>query len=507
MAEFGLIERFKIAWATFRRLGGVELPDTGRSSVETVGASMSAYLESFGSISPVINFEMLKVLKCFSLYNPDFTQYIANVVNLGNPGHQLAVEAANDSIAESAVARLNEASARIYRQGVGVDGLINQYLTSLTWSGAISSEDVVNFAGGRVEKVVLVPVEQIRFRYNKDTDNYDAYQRATNLLQRPENHSPLGLIPLNPETYRYYALSTVENSPYAKPPGSAAIDAILDGQKPIMDNIRFVAKKFGLLGLVAVSVTPPRRNPGETEPEYNARAKTYLQSISKSLDGNFNKGLVATFADQKVEHTRVATDAGGVYELNRLSEEQVFSGLGTYPAFHGRTDSTTETFADVVYYLLTAQVGNMQRVVKRRQERTYMLDLRLGGIDVDSVSLNFNKAHSRNALQEAQTEEQRFNTVLEKVKVGLITPDEGARELGEENWFDEEKIFGDAMPPAVPVTNQDNKQQKRTLTLVFNKQTQQYRYQPERIELIGSGAEREDDERVLPFIKKKAHQA
>jgi hypothetical protein len=309
MAEFGLIERFKIAWATFRRLGGVELPDTGRSSVETVGASMSAYLESFGSISPVINFEMLKVLKCFSLYNPDFTQYIANVVNLGNPGHQLAVEAANDSIAESAVARLNEASARIYRQGVGVDGLINQYLTSLTWSGAISSEDVVNFAGGRVEKVVLVPVEQIRFRYNKDTDNYDAYQRATNLLQRPENHSPLGLIPLNPETYRYYALSTVENSPYAKPPGSAAIDAILDGQKPIMDNIRFVAKKFGLLGLVAVSVTPPRRNPGETEPEYNARAKTYLQSISKSLDGNFNKGLVATFADQKVEHTRVATDA------------------------------------------------------------------------------------------------------------------------------------------------------------------------------------------------------
>jgi DNA phosphorothioation-dependent restriction protein DptG len=56
----------------------------------------------------------------------------------------------------------------------------------------------------------------------------------------------------------------------------------------------------------------------------------------------------------------------------------------------------------------------MQRVVKRRQERTYMLDLRLGGIDVDSVSLNFNKAHSRNALQEAQTEEQRFQTVLEK---------------------------------------------------------------------------------------------
>jgi hypothetical protein len=149
---------------------------------ETIGRRCRPISQSFGSISPVINFEMLKVLKCFSLYNPDFTQYIANVVNLGNPGHQLAVDAKSDAIAEAAVNRLNEASARIYRQGVGVDGLINQYLTSLTWSGAISSEDVVNFAAGRVEKVVIVPVEQIRFRYNKDTDNYDPYQRAVNLL-------------------------------------------------------------------------------------------------------------------------------------------------------------------------------------------------------------------------------------------------------------------------------------------------------------------------------------
>jgi hypothetical protein len=73
------------------------------------------------------------------------------------------------------------------------------------------------------------------------------------------------------------------------------------------------------------------------------------------------------------------TRRAGVYELNRMSEEQVFSGMGTYPAFHGRTDSTTETFADVVYYMLTAQVANMQRVVKRRQELTYMLDLGSAG--------------------------------------------------------------------------------------------------------------------------------
>ena len=348
MADMGFMERLRIAWATFRRLGGIELPDNGRSSEETIGSAMSAFLQSFGSISPVVNFEMLKTLKCFWLYNPDFSQYIANIVNLGNPGHQLSVEAASDAIAEKAVARLNEASSRIYRIGVGVDGLLNQYLTSVAWSGAISSEDVINFAANRVEKVVLVPVEQIRFRYNKDTDAYDPYQQAYNLMNRPRTSDPIGMIPLNAETYRYYALQTVENSPYAKPPATAAVDAILEGQKPIMDNIRFMARKIGLLGLVAVSVVPPPRKPNETEAEFNARSQAYLSNVTKALDGNFNKGLVATYRDQKVEHTSVSEGATGVYDLNRLSEEQVFSGTATFPAVHGRTDSTTETFADVV---------------------------------------------------------------------------------------------------------------------------------------------------------------
>jgi hypothetical protein len=39
------------------------------------------------------------------------------------------------------------------------------------------------------------------------------------------------------------------------------------------------------------------------------------------------------------------------------------------------------------------------------------------------------------------------------------------------------------MPPSGAGANQDNKQQKRTLTLVFDKASQKYRYQPERIEL------------------------
>lgn len=497
------VDRVKIAWDTFRRLGGIELPDAGRSSDESLGRSMSAFMAGFGSVSPVIDFEMLKVLKCLWLYNPDFSQYIANVVNLGNPGHQLSVEARNDATIDQAINRLNESSSRIYLHGVGVDGLLNQYLTSVAWSGAVSSEDVVNFAARRVEKVVLVPVEQIRFRYNKDLDTYDPYQQTSIFARRDGNTSSFGLLPLNQETYKYYALSTVENSPYAKPPGTAAVEPIVEAQKPLMENIRYMAQKFGLLGLVTASVVPPSKKPNETDAEYQMRAKAYLSSITKSLEGNFNKGLLVTYRDQKLEHTSVSENAKGVYDVNRISEEQVFSGMAAMPGFHGRTDSTTETFADVVYYLLTAQVGNMQRVVKRRHERTCRLDLRLGGIEVDSVSLAFDKAHSRNAKAEAETDEIKLRTVIEKVKSGLIDADAGAQELGEESWHDVELLFG-VQNPAEPAASSQSL--KKIVRISFDKSSQRYKPTKNVPVQIWSGDPGDAADNVVP-IKKKAQRA
>jgi hypothetical protein len=180
------------------------------------------------------------------------------------------------------------------------------------------------------------------------------------------------------------------------------------------------------------------------------------------------------------------------------------------PGFHGRTDATTETFADVVYYLLTAQVANMQRIVKRRQERTYMLDLRLGGIDVDAVSLAFNKAHSRNGLNEAQTEDQKFKTVLAKVEKGLITPDEGAQELGYDSWFDAELVtavadgFANAKQSQGRSFSRDN---KKTVRLSYNSQTRRYEYRPEVLQLSSGDEDDDTADNVVPILKKKALRA
>jgi hypothetical protein len=500
-----MFDRLKAAWAALRRIDGMELPDAGRSSVEPLSDRLNSLLNGLGSVSPIIDFQMLACLKQLWLFNPDLSQYVSNLVNLGNTGHQVTVDAANSSRAEATINRINESASRIYTNGAGVDGLINAYISQIAWSGALSSEDVVNFAARRVEQVVLVPVEQIRFQLIDD--KYRPFQQSGFGLGLSIN--ALGRIPLNEFTYHYYALQTVENSPYAKPPATAAVDDLTGPQTDAKANIKYIVKKLGLLGLVSVAVAPPRQKPNEDETQFNSRAQAYLARVRKALDGSFMRGLLVHFLGQQVNHSNVASDARGSSEIFRVIEEQVMSGLAMQPAFFGRTDSTTETYAGVVYNLLTAQVGNIQRLPKRRQEATYRLDLRLAGIEVDGVSLSFNRPHVLKPLEDAQAEQIRVQTALIKARAGIISPDQAAQEMGYDSAFDPELI---SSHPDVANSLQRMKVgagralDLMTATFRFDRSAQRYRFVPQRIELNGDPVEAETYVPVHKFaaLKKKA---
>ena len=175
------------------------------------------------------------------------------------------------------------------------------------------------------------------------------------------------------------------------------------------------------------------------------------------------------------------------------------SGLGMQPAFFGRTDSTTETYADVVYRLLLALVSNIQRLAKRRQEATYRLDLRTRRLAIDGVSLQFNKAYARDPLKEAQAEEAHVRTVILKAEKGIISPDDAARELGYESAFDAE-LLSQAPQFASSLRALNGPGHSTTpLKFRFDVQAQRYRYEPARLELA-----HDSEGKVLPLAKKKA---
>lgn len=421
--------------AAAQRAGGIELPPDGRSSIECdLSTIINRYVGYVGGVGSEIDFDVLRCLKRLWCSNPDFSQYVANIVNLGNPGHQLMIDAATGARAEAALKRLNAAAARIYQNAAGVDGLINAYLAQVAWSGALSSEDVVDLTARCVRQVVIVPVEQIRFRYLDG--EYRPFQQPGGLVPIARSTDGAGMVELNRDTYHYYALQTIENSPYAKPPATAAVGILTGPQTDAIDNIKFIAKKLGILGLVSVSVTPPPRIGNEADHDYQPRAKKYLAQVREVLDQSFHKGLLVTYRDQKVEHANVASDASGAYDIFRIIEEQAMSGLAMPPAFFGRTDSTTETYAEVVYHLLLAQIENIQRLAKRRQEATYRLDLRLGGIEIAGLSVQFNRAAARNPVDQARAQQVRVQTAIEKVRAGFISADQAAQELGYEAAFD-----------------------------------------------------------------------
>lgn len=505
MTELSFWQRLQIAWASFRGVGGFDLPDLGRSSEENLTNSISGYLNRFSTISPIVNFEMLECLRNFWIFNPDFSQYVSNIQNLGNTGHQVVVDAASDAQAEAALKRINETAARIYKNGAGVDGLFNAYFAQIAWSGALSSEDVVDFKGKRIAQTVIVPVLQIRFKFDDELQEYVPYQRSMN-YSKQNRLREFGLIRLHPATYRYFALQTIENSPYAKPPGSAAVDVITNSQKPILENIQYIAKKLGLMGLFSANVASPPKKPNETVEEHHKRSSVYLKAVAARIEQYVSKGLLVGFKDQTFEHTDISGGARGVYDLNRISEEQVMSGLAMQPAFFGRTDSTTETYADVVYNLLLAQVQNIQRLVKRRQEQTYRLDFRLGGIEVEGVSIKFNRTFSRNRIQEAQATETELRIAVTKAEKGIISADEAAQELGYESAHDP-AILEENVSLAIALRNlrwADKKVQ--SFAFRFDKDSQKYKILPSQINIGGTdqtGAENFSETNIVPFDQKK----
>lgn len=463
---------------SLRRYQGLELPDAGRSSVEdTLPSVMGRALSQFGGLQPEISFECLALLKQLMVWNPLMSQFVENIKNLGNTGHQVMVDAASASVAETAVKRINETAARLWQHGAGVDGLINQYFSDIAWSGALSSEDEVNFRAARVEKVVIVPVEQIRFTW--DGQNYLPHQLPKHALAF--ERGTLGMIPLSAETYRYFALSTVGNSPYAKPPATAAIEDLSGPYADGKANLKAILKKYGLLGFAAMQVTAPPKKANETDDEYNRRAKSYLGKMRDAVAAIWQQGLLLMFRDQKIDFHSVTANAQGVREIFEIIEGQVFNGFGMQPSLFGRVHSTTETFADVVWSQLDAQVTNVRRLPKRRMERTYTLDLTLAGIAVNGVTVKFNRTPSRNALKEAQADQTKVQIALAKAKAGIISADQAAQELGYDSAFDADLLS--AQPEVAAELTALRAGGRFTATFHFDRSAGRYRFQPPRIEL------------------------
>lgn len=468
-----------------RELKSSDLP-TGRVSVEETSLTelLNSFITDYTATQAKFPIDLLEVMQNLSLANPDVSQMVENIVQLGNTGHNVVVTASESQQAR-VMDEISNIAKTVFSSFGGIDGFINSVLGQVARGGAGSVEWVVEQRLRGLSRVVFVPLQTIRFFLDREAGYYEPYQKLADY-----NLGKVGYIELNTNTYQYVALQLLDNSPYAVPPILAALEPIMI-QRDIIKNFRFVAKKLGLLGFVTFLLKAPMRIPGEEESAYLNRCQMYLRDQAEMIKHNYRDGLALGFKDNfEVQHSSLMGSAQGASEIFTQVEQQVFSGLKTDPALHGRSYSTTETYAGVVYEKMLSSLTNYQRLVASILEYGYKLHLSLLGLQYEDLYVEFEKSKSLQSERDEQAFATKVDSLGQLLDRGIISRQQYANELGYDSPYLEED------PRTADVQNQSEPLSKKRV-LRFSRKSNQYEALPikrPRIELAARPAESEGED-------------
>lgn len=369
------------------------------------------------SVTPSVPFELVDEIEKLVLSTPDLSQAVERTISFANTGHQVNFDGLSESEAAKAREELENFAKTAFKPAAGIDSLVDALLRQMTIRGALSAEAVPEGDFSGIRKIELVPVKEVRFKRDERND------------WKPIQTTVGQDIELNEHQYMYIPLQRDEKSPYGIPPFIAALDTA-NSQKGFTDRIKEVIKKIGLLGFIHAKKKPAPNN-NESPKEYTARLKKNLEDFAKSFRQNFaESGMAVSYDDVTIDHRSVTGDARGAADLFQIGEEQLASGIDMDPSLLGRSYSTTETYAGVVYESFLSKLRGRQRIVKRFLEKVYWLHLVLKGFKVDKVRVTFNAARSLNPQSEAQAENFRLLNIKLKEDAGWIDADQAAREAG-----------------------------------------------------------------------------
>jgi hypothetical protein len=398
----------------FQPTAGVSIPvEPGQKSA----GDRHAALMNFFAVDPKVPFDQVELIEKMVLSVPDLSQALSRTISLGNTGHHIEIEGLSEKQLASAKDDLESFTSRGFLPGGGTDALVNALFRQVIITGAVSVEAVPNQNLTGLDQVVLVPVKSVRFK--KQEGRYIPFQNSID-----------GEILLNIFQYTYIPIAQGEDNPYGIPPFIAAIDAV-DTQTDGMANIKNIYKKFGLLGFFfAKKKIPP--NIGMSQNEYEGFLRKRLEAFAETFRKNFSTGAMVGYDDVSLEAHSVLKETKEVTSVFNMVEQQLASGLDIDPALLGRTYSTTETYAGVVYHAFLSSLSNTRRLVKRVLERVYYLELVLRGYPVKRVRVVFNTDRELKPQEAAEAEKTRTETVLSKYFAGIIDADTAAKELGYE---------------------------------------------------------------------------
>lgn len=415
--------------------GSKELPARGgerRSVPNTSGVADIMLGINYEQIYNEIPNNIYILLDNLSKYDPDFSKAIENICELSNRPHDITITDGDITDDESTeiIKELRSESMYWYDNSAGITSLKNDLLSQIVRTGALSAEIVIRPDLSGIKEVVLVPTRTIVFKYEKEYQSYYPYQDIHRLSGAISTQAPGGLIELNPETYHYHAIRRIDENPYAIPPLLTAIQNILKEDK-MLNGLDKVIDRFGLLGFLAIGVTPPKQRHGESETAYYDRTKKYLEKLKPEIENGLDKGYVLGFNDHhKFELAANNVNANGFADLFRLNTELKHSGLKQNPFLLGRNYSTTEAMANIIFEQLLASITKYQTTVDTFLAKCFVLQANLMGYPIKSIEV---KSHEPKLKDELKVQEI-FSKKIQNAEVlynsGVISQTQKAQMLG-----------------------------------------------------------------------------
>ncbi|MDI7187948.1 hypothetical protein QMM42_17395 [Leptospira santarosai] len=383
-------------------------------------------------VNPSFPLDSIPLIKKLVIAFPDLSQAVKRALTLGNSGIDWKIDTD-----ENGKKRIQADINTFFNKHKGIT---NHLLRQILTTGALSAEIVPSLNLDSVAEIRLIPVEKVIFKKEIDEDNVVRFV--------PYEKGKFGYTRLNEEQYSYEAIEREEDSPYAIPPFLSAIRWI-HSQFKTQENIDKTLNKWGLLGFIIAKFKRPRLLPGTDAKTYENQQKEFLQGAKASFEKNSQSGFLATYDDTTVDHHTLtdASKTGGFEAISRYIEEQISSGADTDLFILGRSYSVTEAYAKIAGKLFLLKLGNFAYPVIQLLIRAITLDQLLKGNRFQSIDASWKKSISLDPLSDAQaklTEEQvknqEFQLVLSMVKSGAISPDDGAKLLGRDKWFDSDKL-------------------------------------------------------------------
>lgn len=390
-------------------------------------------------VRPSFSLDSIPLIRKLVLASPELSQAVKRSIMLGNSGLEWEVEAAEGQV--EAITREIETFFDDHK------GISNHLFRQILVTGALSAEFVPSLNLDGVQEIRTIPVEKIRFKAETDDTGTTIYV--------PFEKTKFGYNRLNLEQYSYEALEKEEDSPYAIPPFLSAIRWVYS-QFKAQDSTDKNLNKWGLLGFIVAKFKKPRLMPGMDEESYRNRSEDHLKSAKSSFEKNSQSGFMATFDDTTVEHHTLsdASKTGGYESIWRSIGEQIASGIDTDLFILGRSYSVTESYAKIAGKLFLLKQGNIRHPVKRFLERVIRWHLLARGYKFQSVDAKWRSAISLDPKADAETKKTdlegnkvHWELIYDQVQKGLISPEDGAKELGLESWFDETKLSSESPFP------------------------------------------------------------